>query len=489
MIDFLMIATRSTKRGVIEIYPKFIIKRSSDLMIRGGDFYAIWIEERGLWSTDEQDALQLIDCELDRYAKENSQYVDANIKILNMWDSESGMIDSWHKYCQKQMRDSFHMLDEKLIFSNTITNKKDYASKKLNYPLGAGDLSAYNKLMSVLYSEEERHKIDYASKKLNYPLEAGDLSAYEKLMSTLYSEEERHKIEWAIGSIVSGESKKLQKFMVLYGAAGTGKSTVLNIIQHLFEGYYSVFDAKSLGSSNNSFALEAFKSNPLVAIQHDGDLSKIEDNTRLNSLVSHELMTVNEKFKSTYSNRFKCFLFMGTNKPVKITDAKSGLIRRLIDVSPTGEKLNSKEYNTIIKQIDFELGAIAYHCQKVYLTNPNMYDDYIPTTMLGASNDFYNFIIDSYYVFKKENGTTLKAAWEMYKTYCDEAKVSFLFPQRIFKEELKNYFQEYKERFNFDDGRRVRSYYIGFLTEKFDKKKEEEKKQMNREKKKHHSEK
>ena len=57
MIDFMVISTRSTKRGVIEIYPKFIIKKSTDLMIRGGDFYAIWIEERGLWSTDEQDAL------------------------------------------------------------------------------------------------------------------------------------------------------------------------------------------------------------------------------------------------------------------------------------------------------------------------------------------------------------------------------------------------------------------------------------------------
>ena len=265
--------------------------------------------------------------------------------------------------------------------------------------------------------------------------------------------------------------------MVLYGAAGTGKSTVLNIIQQLFEGYYSVFDAKSLGSSNNSFALEAFKSNPLVAIQHDGDLSKIEDNTRLNSLVSHELMTVNEKFKSTYSNRFKCFLFMGTNKPVKITDAKSGLIRRLIDVSPTGEKLNPKDYKAIVKQIDFELGAIAYHCQEVYLASPGEYDDYIPITMLGASNDFYNFIIDSYHVFKKEDGTTLKAAWEMYKTYCDEAKVGFPFSQRVFKEELKNYFHEYKERFNFDDGTRVRSYYVGFRTEKFDERKEDKKEQ------------
>ena len=440
MIDFLMISTRKTKRDGIEIYPKFIIKKSSDLMIRGGDFYAIWIEERGLWSTDEQDALQLIDRELDEYAKSIRTSADDNIKVLHMWDSENGMIDRWHKYCQKHMRDDFHMLDEKLIFSNTEVTKNDYASKKLNYPL-----------------------------------EAGSMTSYEKLISTLYSEEERAKIEWAIGSIVSGDSKKLQKFMVLYGAAGTGKSTILNIIQQLFDGYYSVFDAKALGSSSNSFALEAFNSNPLVAIQHDGDLSKIEDNTRLNSLVSHELMTVNEKFKKTYSNRFKSFLFMGTNKPVKITDAKSGLIRRLIDVTPSGNKLSQREYNAIMKRIPFELGAIAYHCKEVYLSDPNKYDNYIPITMMGASNDFYNFVIDSYHIFKKEDGTTLKAAWEMYKTYCEEAKVAYPFSQRSFKEELKNYFREYNDRFSFDDGSRVRSYYNGFRTDKFENSEEEHK--------------
>lgn len=441
MIDFMKISTRS-KKNVTEIYPKFIIKKSQDLMIRGGDFYAIWIEKLGLWSTDEQDALQLIDDELYRYSEEYKKNNQGTVKVLYMWDAESGMIDMWHKYCQKQMRDSFKMLDEKLIFSNTDTTKKDYASKKLNYPL-----------------------------------EKGDISAYDKLISTLYSEEERQKIEWAIGSIISGDSKKIQKFLVLYGAAGTGKSTILNIIQQLFEGYYSVFDAKALGSSSSSFALEAFKTNPLVAIQHDGDLSKIEDNTRLNSLVSHELMTVNEKFKSTYSTRFKCFLFMGTNKPVKITDAKSGLIRRLIDVSPSGNKVGVREYKRLMKQITFELGAIAYHCQEVYLSNPNKYDSYIPISMLGASNDFYNFVLDSYHVFKKQDGTTLKAAWEMYKTYCDEAKVPYPKSQMIFKEELKNYFQDYKDRFNLDDGTRVRSYYIGFKTDKFDasnKEKEEE---------------
>ena len=434
MVDFLIISTKQTKNGV-EIFPKFrLYPKSQDLMIRGGDFYAIWREDIGLWSTNEDDALAIIDSELSKAADEYEQkHPDARVVPLYTWDSSSGSIDAWHKYCQKQKRDSFEMLDETLVFSNSETNKKDYASKKLSYPL-----------------------------------ESGSITAYDKLISTLYDEENRHKIEWAIGSIVTGDSKYIQKFMVFYGSAGTGKSTVLNIIQELFDGYYSVFDARALGSSSNSFALEPFKTNPLVAIQHDGDLSKIEDNTRLNSLVSHELMTVNEKFKSTYANRFKCFLFMGTNKPVKITDAKSGLIRRLIDVSPTGNKVPQSEYRRLVKQISFELGPIAWHCKEVYLEDPDYYNDYIPVSMMGASNDFYNFVFDSYHIFKKEDGVTLKQAWEMYKNYCDDTKVPYPVPQRIFKEELKNYFNEYNDRLNLDDGTRARSYYSGFKTSIFE---------------------
>ncbi len=432
MLDFLNISYKNNKDGSIEVYPKFVIKKSSDLMIRGGDFYAVWIEENQLWSVDEQDAIRLIDNELTAYAEEKRKHVDITVRIAYMWDSDSGMIDRWHRYCQKQMRDNYHQLDEKLIFSNVETKKEDYSTKRLSYPLEKGDISAWDSLVSVLYSPEERMKI-----------------------------------EWSIGAIVSGDSKTIQKFLVLYGAAGTGKSTVLNIIQKLFDGYYSVFDAKALGSSSNSFALEAFKTNPLVAIQHDGDLSRIEDNTRLNSLVSHELMTVNEKFKSTYASRFNAFLLMGTNKPVKITDGKSGLNRRLIDVTPTGEKIPAAEYKTLIKRVDFELGAIAKHCLDVYSSNKNAYDDYIPVTMLGASNDFYNYVLDSFPVFMRENGTTLKAAYEMYKTYCDEARVQYPMPLRTFKEELKNYFRDYMERISLEDGSRVRSYYSGFRSEKF----------------------
>lgn len=430
MVDFLRIATRSSRKGIVEVYPKFIVGKSSDLMIKGGDFYAVWIEERGLWSTDEQDVIDLVDKELDLYAKECKNKYDDMIIVRYMWDSESGVIDTWHKYCQKQMRDNYKQLDSKLIFSNQETTKKDYASKRLPYPLEPGDITSWNSLVSPLYSPEEKRKI-----------------------------------EWAIGAIVTGQSKDISKFLVFYGAPGTGKSTIINIVQKLFDGYYCTFSSQAL-TSGREFALEPFKNNPLVAIEQDADFSHIEDNTRLNSLVAHEKMIVNEKHKSLYSTKFQCFVMTGTNKYVKITDAKSGIIRRLIDVRPTGNKIPYSTYIKLYNNIDSELGHIAWHCKEVFEEDPHYYDNYEPTLMMGESNDFYNFVLDAYTVFKNEDGTTLKAAWELYKRYCDDAKVPYPYSMRMFKSELKNYFNTFEERVRVGEDW-VRSCYSGFKSEMF----------------------
>ena len=428
MLDFLFISTRMGK-GNFEIYPKFIVKRSEDLMIRGGKFYAIWDAAAGLWSTDEYRAQQLIDQELDQYQKDHPDTIGA--RVMHVWDSDTGIVDKWKHYVEKSMSDNFKPLDEKLIFSNSIPTREDYASKRLPYPLVEGPYDSW-----------------------------------DELIGTLYSERERHKIEWAIGSIVDGASKDLQKFLVFYGSGGTGKSTIIGIIEKLFQGYCATFDAKAIGSANASFALEPLKNNPLVAIQHDGDLSHIEDNTRLNSIVSHELLTVDEKFKSLYSNRFKAFLILGTNRPVKITDAKSGIIRRLIDVQPSGNLIARSHYNKLMRDIDFELSGIAYHCLQVFREDPGSFDNYIPSDMIGATNDFYNFVLDSYDVFKADDGCTLREAWERYKTYVADANVPHPYSMRVFKEELKNYFREFTERY-YAEGFRVYNKYSGFITDKF----------------------
>lgn len=432
--DFVKIAWRmgAKKGSPAEIYPIFIVKKTKDLMIRGSDFYAVWDEDKGSWSTEQDDVTKMVDDAMEAYkAKLGDSIGDARIQY--MWNSDSGSIDKWIKYVKKQLPDNYHQLDTKLVFQNDPVKKEDYSSKRLPYAL-----------------------------------EDGDHQGWDELIGTLYSESEKRKIEWAIGAVVSGDSKWIQKFLVFYGDAGTGKSTVLNIIQKLFEGYYVAFDAKSLGMSAKDFSLEQFKENPLVAIQHDGDLSRIEDNTRLNSLVSHETMNINEKYKTQYSMKFHTMLFMGTNRPVKITDSKSGIIRRLIDVSPTGKKVPRRKYEQLLKKIDFELGAIAKHCLDVYESDPGYYDAYVPTTMIVATNEFYNFMHDWLYLrYKNQDAVTLSQAWTEYNMYCDDSKIpqDWRLTKRPFKEELRNYFLEFRERESID-GAQAWNVYHGMRLDK-----------------------
>lgn len=430
-MDFFRIQESVEKNGTVIIFPEFIVGKTKDIMVRGKNFYAVWDEEAGMWSKDPYDVVRLVDDELmKRYSELKSPA--AKLKVKKMANFSSGSWDNFCKYLNRSP-DNSKQLDAKVTFANDIVKRTDYVSKRVPYAKGPGDISAY-----------------------------------EELMNTLYSPEERQKIEWAIGAIIRGDGKKIQKFLVFYGPAGAGKSTVLNIIQMIFEGYYATFDAKELTNASSSFATDAFANDPLVGIQHDGDLSGIKDNSKLNSIVSHEEIIINEKFKARYSIRANCFLFMGTNKPVKITDAKSGIIRRLIDVKPTGNKVSHRKYDELMEKITFELGAIADHCEQLYLEmGKSYYDSYKPIEMMFKTDPFFNFVEDQYLIFKEEDGISLKQAYSIYKEYCKETGADYILQMYKFREELKNYFKNFED-VHYDGEVRVRSYFSGFMTEKFD---------------------
>lgn len=442
VLDFLDISISPTKDGML-IEPLFMVRKTKDLLIRGGDFYAIWNEDTEMWTEVELDAVNLIDKELERVTEKYKKDGVAT-KTLYLRNSKNRKIKEWHTYCQSDMRDNFNgrMLNSKLIFSNTPVRKEDYASFRLPYPLEKGPTDSWDKILSVLYSPEEQMKI-----------------------------------EWAIGCIISGDSKKTQKCIIMYGDRGTGKSTIIDIIQKLLsvsedQGYCKSFSAEALGSSSNAFSLEAFKDNPLVAIEHESKLTKIDDNTRLNALISHESMLVNVKHKSAYSAKFNTFLIMASNNPVKITDARSGLLRRLIDISPTGNRIPRAEYDRLKEAVGFELSGIAYKCLDIYKKNKHLYDDYIPTGMISATNDLYNFIYcsDEYAILRSTMNTTLQDIYPRYKAWCEAANIRPL-TQTVFKEELKAYFTSFKDRDMADDNKtRVRSKYTGFKYDSFDNK-------------------
>lgn len=385
----------------------------NDILTRGGELYAIWNADKGLWDIDHDFAFSEIDSYIrECYKKVTASNESGSVTALYARNSSSKVLDRFVHYTRD-------VLPEKRINGHTISmNSK------------------------LVFKDDPANREDYATQRLPYNLVRGEHPCFDKIINTLYDPEEAHKIIWSIGAIVSGESVDIQKFLVLYGPAGAGKSTILNIVEQLFEGYTCAFNAKSLGQSNNTFALEAFKNNPLVAIQHDGDLSHIVDNTILNSLVSHETMMINPKYGKQYPMKFNSFLMMGTNSPVKITDQKSGLLRRLIDCKPSGRKLTRDEYKKCTLGIKWERGAIAEYCMQVYLDNPSAYDDYRPIEMISITNDFYNFVLDNINSLDKEE-VSLGYAYKLYKEYSQEGNMEPV-SRTKFREELKNYYKSYE---------------------------------------------
>ena len=441
-MDFFEVRIRKHKDGRIEIYPEFFpIEESKDIMIRGNDFYAVFNEDTGMWMRNPLFVQKLIDKELWNKFEEyrNNPMVDASkIEVKTIHDYSSG---SWTKFKKfvKELPDNFHQLDEKLTFQDTVVKREDYASKRLGYSV-----------------------------------REGPIDAYETLMSTLYDPEERKKFEWAIGSIISGDSKKIQKFIVFYGPMGSGKSTVMNLIEKLFggydkrKGYCAKINAKALVGNNIGFALEPFSKFPLVGIDQDSKLSKIEDNTTLNQIVSHDTLQINEKFRNLYEASSGCFIFMGTNEPVRITDSKSGVIRRLIDVEPTGNLIHPEsKYEELVEKMNYELGSIAYHCLKVYKSmGKSYYSKYRPTRMMQRTDHFFNFMKDNLEVFIQQGGVTANELWNMYKTWCNESGMEYSMKRFVVWDEAKNYFENFEER-PYVNGKQMRNWYSGLKLKKF----------------------
>jgi hypothetical protein len=436
-LDFIRLYTKEIKNtsknresGKLELCVDFQVFNSKDLMVRGRSFYAIYNEKKQRWVKDEMEVVRLVDQKIMQKVHElekEGQSVHYNL----MQNYESGI---WQKYVSyiKNMPDNWEPLDNQMHWKNEKLTREDHATRVLPYALTSGSIENY-----------------------------------ETLMNTLYDPSERDKLEWAVGAILTGDSKYIQKFITLYGSAGSGKSTFLNIVQKLVEGYYISFNAKDL-VGRDAFGLEIFKNNPLVAIQHDGDLSRIEDNSTLNSIISHEEIVMNEKHKSKYSIVINCFLFMGTNKPVSIADSKSGLLRRLIDVHPSGRLVTMSEYTRLVNNINFELGAIASHCiHKYKKMGANYYQKYQPKEMMFETNTLYNFVFDNSLVFDNSDYFQLKQLYDMYKIYCDESGEQYPLKKRTFRAEMKTYFDEFYDITRVDDGKQLRSVYRGFKSHMF----------------------
>lgn len=423
-MDFYWIATKKEKDGTLKCEVKFNTVPSRELMVRDKEFYAIYDERTGLWSRDRWLVLTM----LDKAVREEAARIGAIPQ--NVHDFDSGVLTKLNRYC-REVGQHWEQLDQDLVFADETTTAADLASFKLPYLLEGGDPEAWN-----------------------------------RIMTTNYDEDNRRKIEWAIGCIIAGETMKIHKFFVFYGEPGTGKSTVLNVIEQLTDGYSGMVNADALVQAKDSFAAESLSQNPLAVFQHEADLSGAKENSLINAIVAHDKIEINAKYKSKFSMRPKGLLFLATNRPVKITDTRSGLMRRLIDIRPTGNTIKGGAYYRTTAQIPFELGRIAQQCLSVYKElGPGYYNSYRAFTMQEETNYVHDFMTENVMEFSS-GPVAFQQIWRGYKEFMEEQGAQYRLTMSSLLHETKPYFKEYHEQKRIE-GVRVRKVFEGLKREMF----------------------
>ena len=434
---------KKTPRGkdpYYEVSPDFNID-CDDYMKKGGKFYAIYDDKTGLWMRNEQKVYDIVDNKIFEYAdrfKRDLLDKGDNTKVRGCLFKRynSGVLTHYASWVRNSSPNlNYRSLDEELTYLSDKVDLKKYRSKRLSYDL-----------------------------------KKGDISCYDELISTLYSEEDRTKLEWSIGSIFAGwkETKKNDRMVLLYGRPGSGKSTVIDILKMLFEDYCGEVEVDDIVNNTRQFAKASLRDNPLVAIQDDAKLTRI-DNQEMNKILSHTKIEINEKGMQQYYITSRAIYFVATNEIVDLSDSRKGMNRRIFDIYPTGEKISPRtHYFELMKGIKFELGAIAEHCLQVYLElGSENYNNYKPIEMQNKTNVVKNFCFDKLPELKENDPISRGMLYKWYRAYCEDEGIHYVCTSLQLEEQLLAYgYYKHHDRMKRLDGKVYRNALWGLDEEK-----------------------
>lgn len=133
-------------------------------------------------------------------------------------------------------------------------------------------------------------------------------NAYDILLRTIMDPVDRDYLESFIGHICLGDYDNVPKYIVLYGKAGTGKSTILNALVRIF------------GEGKISYGAEMAKlaHSPIIIIQ-DGNADKIIDETNNDySLSKTKFFIATNKLPNYWEPTARVLCMTGERIPGKI---------------------------------------------------------------------------------------------------------------------------------------------------------------------------
>lgn len=425
-MDFYEIVVKEPKgrsKVDLNVTVDFIYGQPKDLVCKGGDFYAFWDAPKNLWNTDRYALYAKIDREIREKKKQlEEKDPDLIISTSTMRSHSSGKVTQFVQYL-KQMSTPPVTFNSKIFFLSQTPKQTDYVTSKLGYDPAEIETPAFDEVMSVLYKPEELDKI-----------------------------------LWFMGVLLTGQTRKIQKFMYLYGGKGTGKGTVINMFREMFDGYTDSIDLERL-TGNSEFATSQVTEVPLL-IDDDSDMSKITKDVNLLKLTAHEPIPVNKKFAKVYDTIFTGLLITASNQRYQVRNVDSGITRRAVVVEPSGERVSRKKYDELVSKLKFEIPGIAQkaidHVGRVGLF---VYENTMDVGMAEATDLIFSFIRE--YGDKFSDTITLKQAAALYKEFLEDLGYDTKGYKRRIKIELQRYYDEFHRQRKID-GLNMENVFVGF---------------------------
>lgn len=416
--------TSNNRESDYTVYPDFKYARVQDLVCKGGVMYAFWDQTR--WDTSMDDLIVSIDRDIRK-------------KVKELQDNEPGKI-----VVGRYLNDNETKLMKQLV---EYTKLRTQSEAQFN--------------TKILFSDDEVTRDSYATNQLEYTPKEGITPAFDELLGLLYSDIELEKILWFAGALLTNSMANIQKFMFLYGGAGSGKGTVIKIFKMLFEGYHATIDLAHL-TSGSEFATSQIQEVPLL-IDDDSDISRITKDTNLLKLTAHEPISVNAKYRTTYDVTFNGLLITASNQRFQVRSVDAGITRRAVVVNPTTYTHDSTTYFNLMERLKYELPAVAQKCIDFFNEKgEHYYKDYRDIEMAEATDYIFSFVREAAVTLGEQ--VTLTKAAELFKVYLDDLGYETKGYKRRIKNELSRYYRNFYTSKRID-GETFKNVFVGFKRE------------------------
>lgn len=295
----------------------------------------------------------------------------------------------------------------------------------------------------VIFDNEVVTRNMYASTILSYHPEEKPTPYFDKVMDVWFPNS-TEMILWFVGAALLGETNHIQKMVFIYGEPKSGKSSLLEIIDWLFEDYIHEMSINSFTSTSDQFASGLFKNAPVI-VDRDADIKRIQNKILFNKFISHESFSVNKKHVSPYDSRFTGILFAASNYVFDMGDpGKDGTARRVASVYSKGARIPFEEYTQAMKAIkEDELPGIAQKAiDTFHRLGPAWSNELeIDPDMMYKSNLAYQFIRDSYMDGRIGNIIKWKDVGDMYRDFLEDDDLTTTNAKHRIKEAMSQYYK------------------------------------------------